>query len=54
MQGVVTISANTETDSMHLAIGRGPVEVALFVLDVPVERGDRRIDQLGHHDSNQW
>jgi hypothetical protein len=40
--------------SVHLAVRRGPVEVARFVLDVPVERGDRCIDQLRHRDSNQW
>src|SRR5437588_1793051 len=38
--------------SMYLPIGRGPLEVALFVLDVPIERVDRRIDQLGHSDSS--
>ena len=33
---------------MHLLIRHRPVEPAFLVLDVPVERGDRRIDQLGH------
>src|SRR5580765_7506868 len=33
---------------MHLLIRRRPVELALVVLDVSVERGDRRIDQPGH------
>src|SRR5919204_3046955 len=33
---------------MHLLIRHRPVGPALLVLDVPVKRGDRRIDQLGH------
>ena len=33
---------------MDLLVGRGPVEVAVLVGDVAVQRSDRRVDQLGH------
>src|SRR5437588_3789902 len=33
---------------MHLVVGCRPIELAVLILDIPVERGDRRIDQLGH------
>lgn len=32
----------------HLVVGRGPIEPALFVLDVPIKRCERRIDELCH------
>jgi hypothetical protein len=32
---------------MHLLVGHGPVEVAVLVRYVAVERCDRRVDQLG-------
>ena len=35
-------------EGVHLGVRLGPVEAAVLVGDVPVERGDRRVDQLGH------
>ena len=35
-------------ERVDLVVGRRPVEVAVLVGDVAVERGDRRVDQLGH------
>jgi hypothetical protein len=32
---------------VYLLVGLGPVELAVLVGDIPVERGDRRVDQLG-------
>ena len=36
-------------EGVHLLVGRGPVEVAVVVRDVAVERRDRRVDQLAIH-----
>jgi hypothetical protein len=33
---------------VYLLVGRGPVELAVLVGDIAVERRDRRVDQLGH------
>src|SRR5437773_2129039 len=38
-------------ERVYLLVRLGPVELALRVLDVAVERRDRRVDQLGHHPS---
>ena len=35
-------------EAVHLLVRRGPVEVAVVVRDVAVERRERRVDQLGH------
>ena len=35
-------------EGMHLLIRRRPIELALAVLDVPIERCKGRIDQFGH------
>src|SRR5207247_3372724 len=35
-------------EGVHLLIRRGPVEVAVLVRHVAVERRDRRVAQLGH------
>jgi len=35
-------------EGMHLLVRRSPVEVAVLVRYVAVERDDRRVDQLGH------
>ena len=35
-------------EGMHLLVRRSPVEVAVLVRDVAVERRDRRVDQLRH------
>jgi len=35
-------------DGMHLVVGFGPVEVAVVVGDVAVERRDRRVNQPPH------
>src|ERR671911_884948 len=35
-------------EGVHLVVGHSPVEPAVVVLDVAIERCDRRVDQLGH------
>src|SRR6476619_8082760 len=35
-------------EGVHLLVRPRPVELAVLVLDVAVERGERRVDQLGH------
>ena len=35
-------------ERVHLLVRLAPVELAVLVRDVAVERGDRRVDQLGH------
>jgi hypothetical protein len=35
-------------EGMDFLVGLGPVEVAVLVGDVAVERGEREVDQPGH------